>query len=675
MAAQGFGRDVVRDLLEEAAAIGPLAGDDKAFRAAFEAFGVADAKGYQAALKKVRLFQRCRLVCEWMRIKQCVLLCLRLCGPPPDKLRPPDPRRLAEAVVRVTTDEKLVKRLAQIVEKGDRAAFQRFVKEHDLTPFCHFFCHWVCLVRYRLVCHWICRPEILERPDFAAELHNAGHALRLLLERGFDDAVAASEAGDPEKLRAVLTDAGQIAFCHFICEWFCSWRCVLVCFEFCRPFPLQRIEDPVREALDFAQAVQTLRRKPAEIERLVAALERSDAKAFGEHVRRLELGRFCIQLCHWLCFLRCRLFCRISCPPIDTIPLFTHVGQYHVDPFYGDFQADGTTTAGSFAFTSTIPLIGILPDATAVDPVEYRFRVARHPALTQVDVTASMVKPTRIGQLQYWYWNAAVSVWAVGSADYWVNNAGAVATIPQQFGPPLSVPVNAAVKPGGWIEVPRENGLTIGGIGRFVRNADRLVELDTLQFTHEQFDLRTPAPGLVAGDSVPSGSLSEAPSFRILFEARKVLGGAAVNANQLDRIALSNTEYKYTRHTEWAGGDVTTRTVCSLDIAELMPPAGTGCDRLEDELHALFTAYHPYLQSVRLFFEGNAPLPADVLPPISGDEATSPSGGELFDLSGMAPCAYIVWLEATVRLTAGFGLIGSATDTDHIAFCKGKRGR
>ena len=663
-----FGRDVVQDFMDEAAAIRPLAGSDDAFSAAFEAFAAGDSERFQGALKQVRLLPRCRLVCEWMRIKHCVLLCLRLCGPPPDRLEPPDPRRLAEAVVRVTTDEKQVQRLAQIVEKGDRAAFQRFLKQHELTPFCHFFCHWVCLIRYRLLCRWICRPGPFEPPDFARELHTAGHALRMLLDRGFDDALAASEAGDPEKLRGVVADAGLLPFCHFVCEWFCSWRCVLVCFTLCRRFPLERFDEPLREALEFAQAVQRLRRRPEAVEDLVTAIEKRDEKAFGELVERLQLGRFCIQLCHWLCFLRCRRFCRLSCPEPDTIPLFTHVGQYRVDPFYGDFQPGGTTTAGDFAFTSTIPLIGILPDATALEPVEYRFQVAEHPALSFVDVDASMIRPTRIGQLQYWYWNAGLSIWTVGSADYWVNNPGvAPATIPQQLGPPLSVPVNATVKAGGWIEVPRENDLTIGGIGRFVRNSDRLAELDTLRFTDEQFDLRSPAPGLVAGDSVPSASRSEAPTFRILFEARKVVGGAAVNSNQLDEIAFSNTLYTYTRHPTWAGGDVTTRTVCSLEIAELMPPAGTGCDRLEDELNALFTAYHPYLDSVSLFFEGNAPLPADVHPPSASGEA---SGQELFDISGLAPCAYIVWLHASVRLTAGYGQIGGATDTDHIAFCK-----
>ena len=101
-------------------------------------------------------------------------------------------------------------------------------------------------------------------------------------------------------------------------------------------------------------------------------------------------------------------------------------------------------------------------------------------------------------------------------------------------------------------------------------------------------------------------------------------------------------------------------------------PGGTGCNDLSSNAHALFTAYHPYLDSVSVFFEGNPPLPAAISPPISGGEATSPGGGELFDISGLAPCAYILWLHATVRLTTGFGLIGSATDTDHIAFCKGK---
>lgn len=671
MADQGFEQDFLRDLLEEAAAISPLANNERTFRSLFDAFRKADAKAFQTALKRARLFPRCHLVCRWLRIKECVLLCFDLCGPPKQIARP-NPRRLAEAIVRITSDERLVEQLAAAVEKRDRAAFQRIVEQHKLGPLCHFFCHWVCLVRYRLVCRWICEPDIRERPSLAAELHTAGHALRLLLDNGFDEAAAASQAGDAEKLRAVIADAGLLQFCHFICEWFCSWRCVLVCLTVCREFPLEKIENPAQDAFAFAQAAQTLRAKPAELARLGAALEKGDAKAFAGIVRQLELGRFCIQLCHWLCFLRCRRFCFIVCPPPDTIPLFTHVGAYHVDPVYGDFQVDGTTTVGGYAFTRTIPLDGILPDGTAAEAVEYRFRIAKHPGLAPVqDVVGAMVAATKIGQLQYWYWNG--SAWTLGSADYWVNNPGATATIPQQFGPPLVVPVTTAVKPGGWIEVPRENDLTIGGGGRFVRSAAGLVALDTRQLTNEAFDLRTPAPGLKAGDSVPAAKRSEAPSYRIFFEARKVIGGTAVSSNQLDKIAFSNTAYTYTRHTEWAGGDVTTKTVCSLDIGELTAPGATGCDKLKNDLHAFFTAYHPYLGSVSVSLEGQGvPPPAPITPAIAGGEATSPAGGHFFNITILQPCAYILWLSASVKLTEGWGLIPDATDTDHIAFCKGK---
>jgi hypothetical protein len=280
--------------------------------------------------------------------------------------------------------------------------------------------------------------------------------------------------------------------------------------------------------------------------------------------------------------------------------------------------------------------------------------------------------------LEFWYWNVVSSAWLVGSADYWVNQpnpAFQVVSIPQQLGPPLVVTVNKNVKAGGWIEVPRENNLVIGGIGRFVPTG-ALANLDTTKLTTEPFDLRTPAPGLHAGDTVPAAKESTKPVFKVFFEARKVIGGASVSSNDRDRIALSNTAYTYTRHAEWAGGDVTNRSVCSLDVGELVAPGASGCDRLHGHVHALYTGYHPYLQGVSLWFEGNAipaTLPTAGLPfqPLApgADETVSPAGGNDFDISGLAPCAYILWMSTTVGLTEGWGLIGDATEWDHIAFC------
>lgn len=369
-------------------------------------------------------------------------------------------------------------------------------------------------------------------------------------------------------------------------------------------------------------------------------------------------------------------FCVDLCLDIDhpptrpaPIPMFTNVGAYEVAPMAGAFTADGTTTAGNMAFTGVIPLIGILPNGDAPDAEQYRFRIAAFPGPgAPQNVVASMVTPTAIGKLQYFAYISGA--WTLESVPYWVNNPGASVTIPQNGGPPLVVPVNKDVGADGWIDVPRDNELFFGGRGLF-KAQELLVNLDTRKLTNQVFDLTAPPPPLKAGDSVPGPKLATKPTYRIFFEARKAPPSlAAVGANQLDKIAVSNTTYTYIRHPEWAGGTVSTHSVVSLDIGELIGPGATGCDRLGDHLHALYTAYNPYLGAVSVYFEGNPPMPAAINPPIAGGEAVSGAVGHDFNISGLHPCAYILWLEATANLTSGYGLIGGATIWDHIAFCK-----
>jgi hypothetical protein len=66
------------------------------------------------------------------------------------------------------------------------------------------------------------------------------------------------------------------------------------------------------------------------------------------------------------------------------------------------------------------------------------------------------------------------------------------------------------------------------------------------------------------------------------------------------------------------------------------------------------------------------PAPFSFAPAVAVDEAASGAVGHDFDLSTLRPCAYILWMSATVKLTVGWGLISDATDWDLIAFCKGK---
>jgi hypothetical protein len=349
---------------------------------------------------------------------------------------------------------------------------------------------------------------------------------------------------------------------------------------------------------------------------------------------------------------------------IPTIPMFTKVGSYRVKPTFGDFASDGTTTAGNLAFTGDIPLVGVMPEALSPDSIEYRFTVQNLGGGGANPVDATQMKPTEIGTLQYLGWDG-VGAWEPGWSPFWANNPGATASIPQADGTVRTVTVNTDIGADGWIKAPRTDSLVPGGDGRFVPNGT-LAELNTEAYTLESFDLIA-APSLEAGQSVPAAFRSTKPTFRIVFQARQVVGGAAVGSNTLAKIAFSNVTYSYVRHAYWAGGPVTTTGVASLGIQEMV--ANGGCADLEHSLHALYTAYHPYMGQPSITFEGNPILPAPILPPVVGDQAVSPAGGELVDIDLLAKCAYILWLSVPLRLTSGSGPV-DLSPHDRIAFCK-----
>ncbi len=359
------------------------------------------------------------------------------------------------------------------------------------------------------------------------------------------------------------------------------------------------------------------------------------------------------------CF--CVRFCLEKVPTDDTpsdhtYPLFNKVGQYRVNT---DFTAAGLTDPDELAFTGTIPLRGILPDGSDPIKMEYRFLIGKYGAGgvlgAQVPVDATQIAPTIIGQLEFW--NLGPTGWHIDSADYWLNNPAA--------------PHNVNVQPGGWIAVPSEGNLGLPpapGVGKFIPNS-RLLNLITTELVDEFFDL-TVAPEQKAGNAVPAGRKpAQTHTYKITFEAREVGTAVVSDSNALDKIVISNTRFKYNRHPHWAGQTVTLRSVVMLDI-EQMVSSGNGCGKMNNDLNALFTVYHPFASSAQIYFEGNAPLPAAHSPAIINGEAISGGAGFHFDISALQPCAYILWLRLDVKLTHGWGLVSDYRIWDKIAFCK-----
>ena len=843
--------EVVSLLTSQAEAVARLALDNGGFSAAFAAFESKDPDGFRWVLERLDLLAYCELICEWLRVKVCVQRCTEIC-PIREGEQIPSLEAFARAVVRLAENEEALRRVVDAVSCGDAETYSAVLKELKLSEFCYVLCNWICSVGYRRVCERVCIGETVPVADPLTEIRAAAKAMdsvvsnKKLVATLNDSAVAIN----CETLKSAINAAGLQDQCEFICHLVCSYRRVWVCREICRvATPVVAGIYAIEEARNFALALRQLTSQPRLFGDLVSAVEKPDAKAYAEIIGRVGLGPYCLQVCGWVTSRICHEVCRCVCPPPggQVIPLFTEVGCYKVGPPYpNDFNANGTTVSGSLAFTGTIPLKGDIPDGTAPQALEYRFTYQDYSGISPnpnpvVVITGAMIPPTIIGQLQYQFWDGLS--WLAATVPFYANNPSLPAlSIPQQFGPALSVTPNVQPDPiNGWIAIPRLNSNAQGATGLFTPlTAEGLILLDTTQLTLETFDLTGATlgfPKLTAGETVPPQALSKKPLFQINFECQTVSTSTLVSSNSLNAIALSNTSYSYIRHPEWPGligigfgngatvafagnlaapilpstvtvtaGAVTATDngagvisgvgvsgtvnyssgaisvtftaapatgvlvgascdtistsqvmVLSLDILEL--DAGGGCTKLDDVIHLLYTAYHPYLGTCEVFLQGpgvgamttppggsitlpiqpnqgqvigigngtttnfTGTLTKPVLPgsvkinagavtgtdngsgilsgggisgtvnyasgaisvtfttaPAAGvqvllDYNTNDSSGVAgtpFDMTGLPPCGYIAWLQATLNLTGGKdftcgGIYG--VFQDYIPFC------
>lgn len=288
--------------------------------------------------------------------------------------------------------------------------------------------------------------------------------------------------------------------------------------------------------------------------------------------------------------------------------------------------------------------------------MEYRFTIRdlANPAVTII-ADSSLISPTIIGSIvKLTLVSTPFPHYVSVTEDYYVNNVAASN--------------NVIIKPGGWIEVPRENDLF--GVGQFQSGGGSiLANLDTTKLTavyNENYDLINPTV-YQAGQLFPATKKAGIHTFEITFEAREVGSLTLSTSNVLAKIVLSNVNYLQRRHPSWAGADVNLPATVMLEIQETTA-GGAGCNKIDDTLTALYSVVHPHLDNMRLSFEGNAPLPSDFPQNLSG--SSEAVNNFIFNTSTLNPCAYVVWLSVNLRLTSGYGRIPGSHITDHIAFCK-----
>jgi hypothetical protein len=636
------------DLVDAATAVAALTGNEDRFRAVFDAFLAADRESYQRLLTEFQLLDRCEWVCRWICSKYCVLTCLELCGPPTEA-EPPELSEFAAVVTRITQDEELVERLATTVADRDAEGFRALVAELKIERFCHLLCHWVCSVRCRLLCELACSPVPTHLPNLAGELAQAGAAVAALAadEPAMAEVAGAVLTGDCDVVGAVVERTGLFQRCELICEWLCTWRCVRICLLLCRRFPPEPIEDPLGEAFDFAQATARLAADQAALQRLADAVAKGDPETFGALIGELELGPFCIQLCHWLCRLICRRFCICICPP-RSAAYFIQIGQYEYAEVYPpggtvpkiDSQVGGTgLTSDSRAFFRTVRLNGGYSLQTGAPQMEYRFETIT------TDAAGNPSPPTAIWQ----------PVPAVAIAPTIIGHE-LISIFPLRF-----KPVVAAVAADGWIQVPLASPT-------YAPTGD-LLQLDTTVLTGPPHLDET---GVLAGAHA-SLPLAQDVYFGIRMRVRNVGDPASeFDAGTCHHIAIDNTLYDNVTHQpSWRDqkdppGDL---AVCLVDIQELLGP--NGCGQITNSLTVLFTAAHPNLGATTLTMAGPGGPYAFTLTPAAGSGATDFFGTATLSgppVSKLKPCAYLVTLSVDVLLTDG----DNDPDPlyDQIAFCK-----
>jgi len=384
----------VSRLASQADAVGRLAQDSGAFAAVVAAFESNDPDAFRWVLDRLEMLPYCELICEWVRVKICVLRCFEVCGPPPEeKIETPSLQEFAHAVVKLASNEKLLRRVVDAVSCGDGDDYRAAIQELELNRFCHLICHWVCSIIYRRVCERVCTPTPGPVRDPAGEIRASSRVIASLIanEKAFHAISEAAVELNCITLQSSIEQAGFGPNCEIICCFVCFWRCVWVCREVCRVVdPPRTGASGVEEARNFALASRQLATQPRALGDLVSAVQKRDAQAYSETISRLGLGPYCYQVCGWVCAGICYEFCICVCPNPAPDPWFITVGNFNI---YSDIDGTSGKTnkalptsidmpfggGPNFAFFEQLVLGGFCPIDSPTSPgtqMQYRFLYA-----------------------------------------------------------------------------------------------------------------------------------------------------------------------------------------------------------------------------------------------------------------------------------------------------------
>ena len=671
-------------LAAQSDAIGRLAQDSGGFAAVVAAYESKDADAFRWVLDRLDLFPQCELICEWLRIKLCVLRCLEVCGPAQPEAELPDLPSFARAIVHLAAHEKLLRRVVDAVACGDADDYHAALEELGLQAYCHLLCRWICSVIYHRVCEVVCSPRPVLLTDTATDVRAIARVLERVIDHGklLDTVGRAGFEWDCLEVRAAIGEAGFLGDCEIICLIFCAWRTAWVCRELCeRPSPVIGGAYAIEEARNFALAIRGLATQPRALADLVGAVENRDAKAYRTLVDRYGLGEYCLQLCSWLGSIVCLEFCICVCPnPQSQDPEWTNIGYILVT---SDINAAGKTVVSrsgaggvNYAFYSSLQLKGFCPATSPVapgQPMMYRFGYSIGAGPQQFIVDGMLnPNPFQVANqpLQSWPKIDPATLLATGTtamtggAVFVCNRsdvplpAAMVTTSPTVLAPPTIgqpwYPPAVYVWPDpitGWVDVYSN---ILGGA------FDAFMDFDTTHVVPSANPDTTFPPAQIGAVPIPSVAQLNGANVTLTFEATRTTMAVSPDYVQSPVLIRVNNAVELNQ----------------LTFEQFLTGPLGCCTPINNELSVLFSVDHEEIGAgdwslAITSCPTNSSAPGDITPAASGALVTLTSRGGsgtiLEDTSTWNLCSYTATLSTTPQLTDGVN--NRSAWQDSVTFC------
>lgn len=650
-----------------------LAKDPGAFSAVVAAFEAEDGEAFRWVLDRLELAPYCELICEWLRIKLCVLRCAEVCGPARLDVELPGLAAFARALAALSRDEAVMRQLVDAVTCGASETYHALLAERELAPFCHLLCRWICSVRYERVCDLVCEPGRRLPTDLAVEVAAAGRSLeKLVASNALERLAEAAIVLRCEEAQSSLNNAGFQGECEIICRLICVWRTTWVCRELCRrPVAVLAGAYAIEEAREFALAAKALAAQPRLAASLVEAVAQNDAKAYGALIGRLGLEAYCLQVCSWVGSLVCSEFCICVCPnPTVQAPEWTNIGYLLVT---SDIDPTGRTTVArsgaggvGYAFYDSLQLTGFCAATSSItpgSPMMYRFLYSVNGGAAQPVVDGKLdANPFQVALLPNQLWpkqdatGHAETTSALTGGAVFVCNSGDVpfpiTTSPAVRPPPAPgaawYPPAVYVWPDavtGWVAVYQN---TYAGF--FSGFMD--LNSETIQ-AGQNPDAGFPVADI--GAAIPPTAVLGGVNVAMTFEASRTSNPGSPDYQQTPVLIRLNNNVE----------------VNELDFAQFETGAEGCCTPIDNDVTVLFSADHEEMGSFSLVMSSCA-LPTSiplwpVTPTPAGVTIGARGGFGSIDQGITAACSYTVTLTTTPLLTTGS--INRSSEPNSLTFC------